>query len=44
MDEKSTNDIRFYYNKNVDQNLAWLTQKTEEPRSNKGTLLSPHTQ
>ena len=37
MDQKC-NIIRFYYNKNLDQNLAWLTQKTEEPKSNKGSL------
>ena len=44
MDQKCTNDIRFQYNKNLDQSLVWLTQKTEEPKSNKGTLLSRHTQ
>ena len=38
MDQKYTNDIRFQYNKNLDQNLAWLTQKTEEPKNNKGKL------
>ena len=41
MDEKCTNDIRFQYNKNLDQNLAWLTQKTEEPKSNKVNLTFP---
>ena len=41
MDQKCTNDIRFYYNKKFDQNLAWLTQKTEEPKSNKGNLTFP---
>ena len=28
----------------VFQTKLWLTQKTEDPKSNKGTLLSPHTQ
>ena len=41
MDQKCTNDIRFQHNKNLDQNLAWLTQKTEEPKSNKGNLTFP---
>ena len=36
MDQKCTNDIRFQYNKNLDQNLAWLTRKTEEPKINEG--------
>ena len=28
----------------MDQNLAWLTQKTEDPKSNKGNLtFPPHT-
>ena len=44
MDQKCTNDIRFWYNKNLDQNIAWLTQKTEEPKSNKGNpTFSSHT-
>ena len=25
----------------MDQNLAWLTQKTEDPKSNKGNLIFP---
>ena len=41
MDQKCTNDIRFWYYKNLDQNLAWLTQKPEEPKSNKGNLTFP---
>ena len=41
MDQKCTNDIRFQYNKNLDQNLAWVTQKTEEPKSNKKNLTFP---
>ena len=41
MDQKCTNDIR--YNKVVDskdlnENLAWLNQKTEDPKSNKENL------
>ena len=44
MDEKCTNDIRFQYNKNLDQNFAWPTQKTEDPESNKRNLTFPHTQ
>ena len=38
MDQKCTNDIRFYYNKDLDENLAWLTQKTEDPKNNRGNL------
>ena len=31
-------------NKDLDENLAWLTQKTEDLKSNKGNLTSrPHT-
>ena len=41
MDQKCTNDIRFSYNKDMDENLEWLNQNTEVI---KGTLLSPHTQ
>ena len=40
MDQKCTNDIKFYYNKDSDENLAWLTQKTENPKSNKETQFS----
>ena len=29
--------------KDLEENLAWLTQKTEDPKGIKGTLLSPHT-
>ena len=29
--------------KSFDENLAWLTQKTEDPKGIKATLLSPHT-
>ena len=41
MDQKCTNDIRFQYNKGLDENLAWLTQKTEDPKSNKGNFTFP---
>ena len=41
MDQKCTNDIRFYYNKDLDENIARLTQKTEDPKSNKGKLTPP---
>ena len=27
--------------KDLDENLAWLTQKTEDPKSNKGNLTPP---
>ena len=39
MDQKHTNY------KDLDENLAWLTQKTEEPKCNKGNFTFPqHTQ
>ena len=41
MDQKCTNDTRFYYNKDMDENLEWLTQNTEDPKSNKGNLNFP---
>ena len=28
-------------NKDLDENLAWLNQKTEDPKSNKGNLTLP---
>ena len=28
-------------NEDLNENLAWLTQKTEDPKSNKGNLTSP---
>ena len=28
-------------NKDLDENLAWLVQKTEDPKSNKGNLTFP---
>ena len=41
MDQKCTNDIRLYYNKDLDENLALLTQKTEDPKSNNEKLTPP---
>ena len=38
MDQRCTNDTRFWYNKHMDENLEWLTQNTEDPKSNKGNL------
>ena len=35
MDQKYTNY------KDLDENLAWLTQKTEEPKCNKGNFIPP---
>ena len=35
MDQKCTNT------KELDENLTWLTRKTEDPRSNKGNLTFP---
>ena len=33
-----TNDTRFQFKKDMDENLEWLTQNTEDPKSNKGNL------
>ena len=41
MDQKCTNNTRFQYNKDLNENLAWLIQKTEDPKSNKGNLTFP---
>ena len=30
-----------YYNKEMDENLEWLTQNTEDPKSSEGNLTSP---
>ena len=43
MDQKCTDDTRFQYNKDLDENLAWLTQKTEDLKNNKGNIFSPNT-
>ena len=40
MDQKYTNDT-FYYYKDLDQNLAWLTQETEGKKSNKENVTFP---
>ena len=41
MDQKCTNDTRFYYNKDMDDNLQRLAQKTGDSKSNKGNLTFP---
>ena len=41
MDQKCTHDTRFKNNKDLGENLAWLTEKTEDPKSNKGNLTFP---
>ena len=38
MDRKYTNDRRLQYQKGLDEKLAWLTQKTEEPKWKKGNF------
>ena len=40
MNQASAQDL----NENVDENLAKLTQNTEDPKSNKGIPYFPHTQ
>ena len=40
MDQKCTNDTRFYYNKDLDQNPVWLNEKTEDQKSNNGNQQS----
>ena len=45
MDQEYANDAMFYYHKDLFENLAWLTQKTEEKQSNKGNFSFPtHTE
>ena len=44
MEQKYTNDTMFQYYKDLDENLAWLTQKNEEKKVIKETLLFPHTE
>ena len=44
MDQKYTNDTMFQYYRDLDENLAWLSQKTEESKFNKGNSTSFHTQ
>ena len=43
MDQKYINDTMFQYYGDLDENLAWLTQKTEESKCNKGNFTSFHT-
>lgn len=43
MDQRYTNDTMFLYYKDLDKNLTWLTQKTEEPKYNKGNFTPPPT-
>ena len=38
--EKYANDT-FQYYQDLDENLAWITQKNEEPKSNKGNFIFP---
>ena len=42
MDQKYINDTMFQYYGDMDENLAWLTQKTEESKCNKGDFTSFH--
>ena len=47
MDQKCTDldeNLNENLDKYLDENLSWLTQKTENPKSNKGKLTFPHTQ
>ena len=37
MDQKYTNDAMFQYYKDLDENLAWLNQKTKEQKVIKET-------
>ena len=37
MDQKCTNDTRFLFNKDLDENLTYLTKKAADPKSNKGS-------
>ena len=44
MNQEYTNDTMFWYYKVFDENLTWLTQKTEESKCNKTNFtFSPHT-
>ena len=44
MDQKYKNVAMFWYYKDLDENLAWLTQKTEESKCNKGNFTFFYTQ
>ena len=41
---KNVQMIPGYSKINLDENLVWLTQKTEDPKSNKANLIFPHSQ
>ena len=41
MNQKYRNDTMFQHYKDLDEDLAWLTQKTEEKRSNKENFTFP---
>ena len=41
MDQKYVNDTMFWYYKDLDENLEWITEKTEEPNVIKDILLPP---
>ena len=41
MNRKYTNNTTFYYYKDLGENLAWLTQKTEESKCNKANFTPP---
>ena len=42
MNQKYTNDTMFQYYKDLDENLAWLNQKTEESKCNKANFTLPY--
>ena len=41
MNQKYTNNKMFQSNKDLDENLAWFAQKTEESKCNKANFTSP---
>ena len=41
MNQKCTNDTRLYYNHEMDGGIEWLTQNSEDPKSNKENLTFP---
>ena len=43
MDQKYINNAMFQYYKDLDENLACLTQKTEESKCNKAKFTPPPT-
>ena len=42
MNQKYTNDTMFKYHQDLNENLACLTQKTEESKCNKRKFTPPH--